>query len=66
MPSNKTIGFILLIAGVGIAAWGYQMSGSVGSQIGATLSGSPTNDVMYRYIGGGLLAAIGALLAIRK
>jgi hypothetical protein len=66
MPSNKTIGFILLIAGVGIAAWGYQMSGSAGSQIGAALSGSPTDDVMYRYIAGGLLASVGALLASRK
>jgi hypothetical protein len=66
MPSNKTIGFILLIAGAGIAFWGYQMSGSAGSQIGAALSGSPTDEVMYRYVGGGLIAAIGALLATRK
>jgi len=66
MPSNKIIGLVLLLAGIAIAFWGYQMSGSVGSQLGSALSGSPTDAVMYRYAGGGVLAAVGALLVFRK
>ena len=66
MPSNKIIGLILIVAGAGAAFWGYQMSGSVGSQLGSALSGAPTDAVMYRYVGAGVLAVVGALLAFRK
>jgi hypothetical protein len=66
MPSTKIIGLCLLLAGIAIAFWGYQMSGSVGSQLGSALSGSPADAVMYRYVGGGILAAIGAFLVFKK
>ncbi len=66
MSSGKLIGIILLVAGVGLIIWGNQMSGSVGSQISEAFSGSPPDEVMYRYIGGAVLAAAGAFFLMKK
>lgn len=46
----KIIGLILLAVGVGLALWGYQLSGSVGSQITQAVTGSDTDKVMTLYI----------------
>ena len=65
--STKTLlGLVLLVIGLGLAFWGYQMSNSVGSQINELVNGSPANQVMYRYIGGAVCAAIGLFLLVKK
>ncbi len=46
----KLIGLVLMVVGVGLAVWGYQMSGSIGSGISQALTGSPTDKVMITYI----------------
>ena len=56
-------GIVLIVVGLGIAFTGYQMSGSVGNQLGEALSGSPSDSVMLRYIGGAVCAAVGGFLA---
>ena len=60
------ISIVLLIGGVGLAIWGYQISGSFGSQLNNAINGSPTDKVMMLYIGGAVSFFIGLYLLIRK
>ena len=62
----KPISIALIIIGIGLAFWGYQLSGSVGSQLSQTLTGSPTDKVMTFYIGGAVSFSIGLYLFIKK
>ena len=62
----KLIGIALLIVGIGLAFWGYQQSGSVGSQITHTVTGSYTDKVMTLYIGGAACFVVGLFLTIKK
>ena len=57
---NKMIGMVLMVVGIGLAFWGYQMSGSIGSQLNQAFSGSASDGVLIRYIAGGISFAIGA------
>lgn len=61
----KIVGVVLLVIGAGLALWGYQLSGSVGSKITKVVTGSQTDRVMMMYIGGAASAAAG-LFAIFK
>ena len=63
---NKLIGIILLVLGVGLAVWGYQLSGSVGSQLTKAVSGSYTDKVMMMYIGGAASAIAGLYMLTKK
>jgi len=63
---KSLIGVVLLIVGVGLAIWGYQLSDSVESQLNELVSGSPTDKVMLMYIGGAVCAAIGLFLLLKK
>jgi len=62
----KILGLALVIIGVGLAFWGYQISGSIGSQISQTITGSFTDKVMMLYIGGAVSFVVGIYLYIRK
>ena len=62
MTQAKLIGVVLVIVGAGLAFWGYQIAGGLGSQITQTVSGAMSDEVMYRYIGGAACAAVGAYL----
>ena len=60
----KRIGGIVLIAiGLGIAYTGYEMSNTVGNQLGSAFKGSPTDNVMLRYVLGAVSGGGGAFLA---
>ena len=63
MNPKRIGGLVLVLAGIGVAYTGYQMSQSVGNQLSETLSGSPTDSVMLRYVGGAILAALGGVFA---
>ena len=67
---NKTastvIGIVLLVTGAGLAYWGYQQSGSIGSQISQTLTGSHNDKVMMLYIGGAASFVVGLYLFFRR
>ena len=65
-PLTKIIGLALLVIGIGLAIWAYQMSGSIGSQLKEAFSGTPTDKVMLMYIGGAVSAVIGLFLLIKK
>jgi hypothetical protein len=66
MQTNKIIGLVMLVAGLGLAFWGWEMSESFGSALSSRLSGSMPDEVMYRYVGGGILAAVGTLLVMKN
>ena len=62
----KIISIVLLVAGIGLVYWGYQMSGSLGSQLNSAINGSPTDKVMMFYIGGAVSFVIGLYLLVKK
>ena len=68
--ANKTpsqpIGIALMVIGVGLAYWGYDMSGGFESQLNQAFSGSSSNAVLIRYIGGAASFAAGLFLFIKK
>lgn len=63
---TKAVGVVLVVAGIGLAYWGYQISGSVGSQLHQAFSGSHSNEVMIRYIAGAASFAAGLFLFLKK
>lgn len=63
MGPKKIGGIALIVVGAVIAYTGYDMSGTVGSQIESTFTGSPTDSVMLRYVLGGVSAVVGVILA---
>ena len=64
--SKKNLSIILLVVGVALIAWGYQVSSEVGSQISSTFSGQPTNETLIFYIAGGVLALVGLVGIFKK
>jgi hypothetical protein len=64
--NGKLIGLVLLVVGIGLAVWGYRMSGSLGSQLNEALTGSHGDKVMILYIGGAALIVAGLFLAVKK
>jgi len=63
MEPKKIGGIVLVIIGLGIAYSGYEMSGTIGNQLGSALSGSPSDSVMLRYVIGAACAVGGGFLA---
>ena len=66
MNETKIGGIVLLVLGFGLAYWGYQDSGSLTSQFDEAISGSPSDNVMFKYIGGAISSAVGAFLLVKK
>ena len=64
--TKKIISIALMVIGIGLAFWGYQMSGSVGSKLTQTITGSYTDKVMALYIGGAVSFVVGLYLYIKK
>ena len=62
----KVVGIVLVVAGVGLAYWGYQMSGSVGAQLRHAFAGSHSDEIMIRYIAGAASFAAGLFLILKK
>lgn len=66
ISTMKIIGIALVVIGLGLAFWGYQLSGSVGSQITKAVTGSNTDKVMTFYISGAVSFVVGIYLFIKK
>jgi hypothetical protein len=62
----KIIGIALVVLGIGLAIWGYQLSGSLGSQITKAVTGSDTDKVMTFYITGVVSFVVGIYLFAKK
>ena len=63
---SKAIGLALLVAGLGLAYWGHQMSGALASQLSKSLTGALPDPVMYRYVGGAASAVVGLFLLMKR
>ena len=66
MVTKKIIGIVLAVVGVGLAFWGYRLSGGMGAQLNQAFSGSPTDKIMAFYIGGAVSLAVGLFLLFKK
>jgi hypothetical protein len=66
MANNKILGIVLAVVGVGLAFWGYRLSGGVGSQVTEAFTGSPTDKVMIFYIAGAASLVAGLFLLFKK
>ena len=62
----KLISIVLMVLGVALFFWGFQMSGALGNQVTQSLTGSSSDAVMTRYIGGAISLAVGAYLFFKK
>ena len=62
----KIIGLSLVVIGLGLALWGYQLSSSFGSQITQAVTGSDTDKVMAFYITGAVSLVVGIYLFTKR
>ena len=56
---NKNIGIILIIIGVALAFWGYNIYDSAGSQVSRALSGDAPIEAWVGMVGGAICIVIG-------
>lgn len=64
--TKKVPGIALIVTGVGLAIWGYQMSRGFSSELSNALTGSYSDTVMMLYIGGAVCFTIGLYLSIKN
>ena len=64
--ATKLIGIAFAVIGAGLIYWGYQLSDSLGSQLTESITGSMPDEVMYRYIGGAALLAVGLYTFLKR
>jgi len=62
----KLLSIVLIVLGAALLIWGFQMSGSAANEVTRSLTGSSTDAVMYRYIGGAISLAAGAFLFLKN
>ena len=59
--NNKFIGIILVVIGVALAVWGYNIYDAAGSQITRAVSGDTPLEAWAGMVGGAICIVIGAL-----
>lgn len=57
--NNKIIGIILIVVGVALAAWGYNIYDSAGSQVSRALSGDVPVEAWAGMVGGAICVVLG-------
>lgn len=57
--NNKIIGIVLIIVGVALAIWGYNIYESVGSQVSRTFSGDAPIEAWAGMVGGVICVVVG-------
>lgn len=63
---TKLLGIVLLVAGAGLAFWGFQKSEGLQSQLSSAFTGSHSDNVMMLYIGAGACIVVGIILTLKK
>ena len=62
----KIVAIVLVVVGIGLAVWGYRLSGGFGAQLSQAVTGSPTDKIMAFYIGGAASLLVGLYLLFKK
>ncbi|PCC10173.1 DUF3185 family protein [Pseudoalteromonas sp. JB197] len=57
--NNKVIGIVLIIIGVALAIWGYDVYEAAGSQVSRALSGDTPMEAWAGMIGGAVCIIVG-------
>ena len=57
--SNKIIGVVLIVIGVALVAWGYNIYDSAGSQFSRALSGDTPIEAWAGMVGGAICVVLG-------
>lgn len=57
--NNKTIGIVLIVIGIALALWGYNIYDSASSQFGRALSGNTPIEAWAGMVGGIICVVIG-------
>ena len=58
-------GIALIVLGTALAVSAYHMSDSLGSQFSRAFTGSAPDEVLVRYIGGGISFVIGLVMSLK-
>ncbi len=59
--NNKILGIILIVAGVALALWGYDIYDSASSKIGRAITGDTPVEAWAGMVGGTLCLIVGVL-----
>jgi hypothetical protein len=57
--NNKLIGIVLIVAGVALAVWGYNIYDAAGSQVTRALSGDTPIEAWAGMVGGVVAVLVG-------
>jgi len=61
MNIDKVIGIVLLIAGIGLLFWGYDLYDSALSQVSRAMGGEAPTKAYAALVAGGICAVLGIL-----
>jgi len=59
--NSRLIGIVLIVVGVALAAWGYDVYDSAGSQVSRALSGDTPIEAWAGMVGGAVCLIVGIL-----
>jgi len=62
----EIISIVLMVVGIGLIIWGYQMSGSISAQLTKAFTGSVPEKAMLMYIGGAASFILGLYLFLKR
>ncbi len=57
--NNRIIGIVLIVVGVALAAWGYNIYDSAGSQLSRAVSGDVPVEAWAGMVGGAICIVLG-------
>ena len=60
------VGLVLLVLGIGLAYWGFQLSDSIQSELTEVVTVAETDKVMQFYIGGAISVVAGLFLTLKR
>ncbi|HTG00982.1 MAG TPA: DUF3185 family protein [Nitrospirota bacterium] len=63
---SRQAGLVLLVAGIGLLMWGYNLSGSFSSRFYRTFTGSLTDKTAVILICGSICTALGLFNLLRR
>lgn len=66
MNQKSMIGVALLVGGLILLFFGFNATQSAGEEISEALTGRYSDNTMFYLIGGGIAAALGAVMLFRK